>query len=92
MRVQHALATLLWAQAFIAGVVAAPNGTALSDESIVEGAYIVEFDDNEGSDVLYRDLKADGIEVEHRMDLKFQLLKVHRSTSGVILRASKRTR
>ncbi|KAI0847159.1 subtilisin-like protein [Daldinia vernicosa] len=75
MRVQPALVALLWAQAFVSGAVAAPNGTAISDESIVKGAYIVEFEDNEGSDVLYRDLKADGIEVEHRMDLKFQLFK-----------------
>ncbi|XDG02668.1 hypothetical protein ABKA04_002283 [Annulohypoxylon sp. FPYF3050] len=76
MRIQPQLITLLGALAYTASVVlAADVDDSATDKSIVPGAYIVEFHDDEDPNALYQDLNADGIEVEHRMDFKFQLFK-----------------
>ncbi|XXG99686.1 hypothetical protein Hte_006027 [Hypoxylon texense] len=82
MRVHPTLATLLGAltyttnAALAAGADDAATSSAAVDESIVKGAYIVEFDGDEDSGTFYQDLSADGIEVEqHRMDMKYQLFK-----------------
>lgn len=84
MRVQPALATLLGALAYTTNAVAAAStddsaspapADAAVDESILQGAYIVEFDGDEDRSTFYEGLNADGIEVEHRMDLKYQLFK-----------------
>ncbi|KAI1874200.1 uncharacterized protein JN550_002779 [Neoarthrinium moseri] len=49
---------------------------ATNDNSVVAGAYIVEFEDeNEETDVFYQGLSADGIDVDHRVDLRYNLFK-----------------
>ncbi|KAI1774351.1 subtilisin-like protein [Hypoxylon cercidicola] len=81
MRVHPALATLLGALTYTTNAVAAANvgeaaaPSATADESIVKGAYIVEFDGEEDSGAFYQGLNADGIEVVHRLDMKYQLFK-----------------
>ncbi|KAH8194780.1 hypothetical protein TruAng_011063 [Truncatella angustata] len=58
----------------IASADAAAN--AATDDNIVSGAYIVEFeDDGEDTDVFYKGLSTDGIDVTHRMDLRYNLFK-----------------
>ncbi|KAI1641302.1 peptidase [Biscogniauxia mediterranea] len=60
MRIQSALAV---------------NKTADVDDSIVPGAYIVEFEGDEDPQAFYQGLNGQGIDVEHRMDLKYKLFK-----------------
>ncbi|KAI1081074.1 peptidase [Whalleya microplaca] len=45
------------------------------DESVIPGAYIVEFDGDDDPNTFYQGLGANGIEVDHRMDLKYRLFK-----------------
>ncbi|KAI1078621.1 peptidase S8/S53 domain-containing protein [Whalleya microplaca] len=84
MRVSHAICTLLGAIASAkplnprasstpAVPVADSNATV---PAFVDGAYIVEFDDDDGPDSFYQALSGeDGIEVDHRMDLNYRLFK-----------------
>lgn len=53
----------------------APAGLAITDDSIVPGAYIVEFNGDQDASLLYDELQGDGISVTHRMDLNYQLFK-----------------
>ncbi|KAK6070487.1 peptidase [Seiridium cupressi] len=49
---------------------------APGEDSIVTGAYIVEFEnDGDDVDVFYQGLITDGIEVDHRMDLRYNLFR-----------------
>ncbi|KAG7143158.1 Minor extracellular protease vpr like protein [Verticillium longisporum] len=53
---------------------AAPAADAESTSNIIAGAYIVELDDaSPDAESLYKDLRADGLEVKPSMDLKFRL-------------------
>ncbi|KAI1502592.1 peptidase [Biscogniauxia marginata] len=76
MRIQSALA-VLGALASASAVVAADaqDKTADVDESIIPGAYIVEFEGDDDPQAFYQGLGGQGIEVEHRMDLKYKLFK-----------------
>ncbi|KAI5861047.1 subtilisin-like protein [Durotheca rogersii] len=82
MRVQSTLAPLLGALTYTTRAVAvaaaadAPTDVIpAADDSIVPGAYIVEFEGDDDPNAFYRGLGADGIEVEHRIELKYQLFK-----------------
>lgn len=53
-----------------------PSAGDDGDSSIIPGAYIVEFEsESEDPDVFYQELGADGIDVDHRMDLRYNLFK-----------------
>lgn len=75
------MATLLGALSYTTNAVAATNAegavasSAAVDESIVKGAYIVEFEGDDDTSAFYKDLSTDGIEVEHRMAMNYQLFK-----------------
>lgn len=52
----------------------ASTGLAVKDDSVVPGAFIVEFDDdNQDPNALYDQLRSEGLSVVPRMDLKYQL-------------------
>lgn len=48
---------------------------ALANDSVVPGAYIVEFSDDVDSSAFYDELRSDGLVIDHRMDFKYQLFK-----------------
>ncbi|KAM0335150.1 hypothetical protein ACHAQA_000191 [Verticillium albo-atrum] len=56
------------------GTLASAVGVVADDSNIIAGAYIVELDDGAAdAAALYDELRADGIEVQPSMDLKFRL-------------------
>ncbi|KAI1341412.1 peptidase [Xylariaceae sp. FL0016] len=77
MRFQLPLALLsaLGSTAFAATTTSASATNATVDDKVVRGAYIVEFDGDDDSSAFYQGLQAEGIEVEHRMDLKYRLFR-----------------
>ncbi|RYP25511.1 hypothetical protein DL768_011475 [Monosporascus sp. mg162] len=56
------------------GLLASVEG-AVPDESVVTGAYIVEFNDGADASALYDELRSDGMGVNHRLDLNYRLFK-----------------
>ncbi|RYO80946.1 hypothetical protein DL766_000295 [Monosporascus sp. MC13-8B] len=56
------------------GLLASVEGAA-PDESVVTGAYIVEFNDGADANALYDELRSDGMGVNHRLDLNYRLFK-----------------
>lgn len=60
----------------IPSVTASSASSAPIDDSIVTGAYIVEFEDGvEDANAFYQGLSTDGIEIDHRMDLRYNLFR-----------------
>ncbi|KAI5927373.1 hypothetical protein F4810DRAFT_706741 [Camillea tinctor] len=76
MRFQSALAVIgVIASAATVTAAEAQNKTSDVDDTIVPGAYIVEFEGDEDPQAFYQGLNGQGINVEHRMDLKYKLFK-----------------
>lgn len=81
MRFSHVALVLLRAIASAAVVTSTTepgnvSGAGALEDSIVSGAYIVEFEhEEEDANDFYRVLSTDGIEVEHRIDLRYNLFK-----------------
>lgn len=45
----------------------------LRDGDVVPGAYVVEFSGDEGHESFYETLRSEGLDVDHRMDLRHEL-------------------
>ncbi|KAK7745578.1 hypothetical protein SLS62_009755 [Diatrype stigma] len=75
MRIAKSGLALLGLVSSSAATVADATTTQARDNAIVPGAYIVEFNEGAEASSLYDELRADGLAVDHRMDLNYQLFK-----------------
>lgn len=73
MRLIHGLLALLGFSATTKAV--AGQETDFRDGDVVPGAYIVEFAGDEDHESFYGTLRAEGLDVGHRMELRHQLFK-----------------
>lgn len=62
----------LWVTATTGRTTASPEN-GLRDGDVIPGAYVVEFSGDEGHESFYKTLRAEGLDVGHRMELRHEL-------------------